>query len=249
MHVQIWSYTLVSVLVVSMAAFAGLFTLAVNRLILNRMITGLVSLAAGSLLGDAFLHLIPEAYDHSVSSMMVPMLVLAGILVFFVLEKFVRWNHCHNLECTEHKHIAPMSIVGDAVHNFIDGMLIAASYTVDIRLGLVTTLAVLFHEIPQEIGDFGVLVYAGYTPRKALLVNFYTALTAFLGVLVVLILGQFLTGLNQVLVPLTAGGFIYIAGSDLIPELHHESAVKKSLLQFSLILVGMLIMALLTKVG
>ena len=247
----IWLFTIGSVFFVSLLSFVGVFSLALKRDTLKRIVVLLVSLAAGTLFGDAFLHLIPEAYEHSEHSPFVPILVLFGIIMFFIIEKFVHWHHCHDLDCSSHtKHLAPMNLIGDAIHNLIDGMLIAASYSVDIQLGIVTTIAVIFHEIPQEIGDFGVLIYSGMEIKRALFMNFLSALTAVLGALIILIIGHFAYDLSHMLIPITAGGFIYIAGSDLIPELHNTNYdLRKSLYQFLMLMLGMSIMYVFTFVG
>jgi len=138
-----------------------------------------------------------------------------------------------------------MNLIGDGVHNLIDGMLIGASYTVSIPIGIATTLAVILHEIPQEIGDFGVLLHAGLSIKKAFAFNFLSALTAILGAIISLFAGSHIEGYSSILLPITAGGFIYIAGSDLIPELQYECKLSTSVQQFIAIILGVGIMALL----
>jgi zinc and cadmium transporter len=246
----VWLYSILSVVLVSVLSLVGVVSLAVNKELLKKVVVTLVSLAAGTMLGDAFIHLIPEAFEHLSSNILASVLVLGGFLLFFILEKFIRWQHCHHVDCSSHKeHLAPMNIAGDAVHNLIDGMLIGASYMVSIPLGIATTMAVVFHEIPQEIGDFGVLIYSGMKVKKALIINFLCSLTAVLGAVITLLIGQYFTSFIHILLPITAGGFIYIAGSDLIPELHHETDIVKSLRQLFLLVLGMLIMYLLTLAG
>ncbi|MBW3003898.1 ZIP family metal transporter [Candidatus Woesearchaeota archaeon] len=250
---EIWLYSIISVIVVSLISFIGIFALALKRKSLDKLVLFLVSFAAGALFGGAILHLLPEIVEEAGFGLDISAYFLSGILIFFILEKFIHWRHCHkNPEvCEEHslKHkprsVAYMIIVGDGVHNFIDGMVIAASYLLSIPLGIATTLAVLFHEIPQEIGDFGVLVHGGFTKKKALVMNFLSALTAVIGAVVILIVGKSFTNITLFLIPFTAGGFIYIAGSDLIPELHRETKISKSLLQFTGIIIGILVMVLL----
>jgi zinc and cadmium transporter len=174
----------------------------------------------------------------------VALYILLGIMIFFLLEKFLRWRHCHLSEDEEHVHpVVTMNLVGDGVHNMIDGMVIGASYLVSIPLGLTTTLAIVLHEIPQEMGDFGVLIHGGLSVKKALAFNFLSALTAIIGTILSLTIGPHVQGYTVALVPITAGGFIYIAGSDLLPELQHDVKVGRSLLQFAMILVGIGIMA------
>lgn len=241
-----WLYSLVSVLLVGIVSLAGILFLSINRRRLNRTILFLVSFAVGGLFGDAFIHLLPEAFEDLGLNLGTSLLVISGILAFFILEKFVRWHHCH-VPIAEHRPhpVVLMNLVGDGVHNFIDGMLIAATYSVSIPLGVATTVAVLLHELPQEIGDFGILVHGGISATRALVYNFITALTAFAGAIVVLAVGPHIQGFSAVLVPITAGGFIYIAGSDLIPELHTCEPASTSLWQFCSIAAGIGIMALL----
>jgi zinc and cadmium transporter len=238
-------YAILSTILVSSVALIGIFTLHLKKDSLHKILLFLVSLSVGALLGDAFIHLLPEAFETIGLNVTTSLLIISGMLLFFVIEKFLRWRHCHDDTCKEHlKPVVVMNLVGDFVHNLIDGMLIGASYVVSIPLGIATTIAVLLHEIPQEIGDFGVLVQGGLEPKKALLLNFASASAAILGAIIAVGIGTNLTWFSQYLIPITAGGFLYIAGSDLIPELHHETNYKKSILQFGFILLGILAMLL-----
>lgn len=156
----------------------------------------------------------------------------------------VRWRHCHIPNSKTHIHpVVPMNLIGDGLHNLTDGMIIAASYSLDFSLGLATTLAVVLHEIPQEIGDFGVLVYGGLSVKKAVIFNFLSATTAILGAVIALLVGSVVAGFSSIILPIAAGGFIYIAGADLIPELHHEFNPKTSIKQLMAIILGIGIMA------
>jgi len=213
---------------------------------LKSIILFLVAFSAGALFGDAMLHLIPEAIEENGFSNSISLYVIAGILLFFVLEKIIHWRHCHEISCDEHPHkLAAMNLIGDGIHNLIDGMVIAGSFSLSKELGMATTLAVILHEIPQEIGDFGILLYAGIKPKKAIIYNFISALFAIIGAIIALTIGSHTTNFTSIIVPLTAGGFIYIAGSDLIPELHKEVKLSKSLIQFAAILMGIGLMLLL----
>lgn len=242
---SVWGYSIVSVVVVSLISLIGIVVLLLNKET-NKITFLLVSFAVGGLFGDAFIHLVPESFEDMENTFAIPLLVLLGILIFFVLEKFLRWRHCHLSENETHIHpVVTMNLIGDAVHNLIDGMVIGATYMVNIPLGLTTTLAIVLHEIPQEMGDFGVLVHGGLSAKKAILFNFFSALTAVLGAVLSLAIGPHLQGYTISLVPITAGGFIYIAGSDLIPELQHDVKLSRSLLQFALIILGISLMALL----
>lgn len=239
-----WVYALVSVLIVSMISLVGVFTFSMNKKMLTKMLFFLVSFSAGALFGDAFIHLLPEASRQFGFGLNVSLYVLLGIMLFFILEKFIHWRHCHIPTSKEHPHpFVFMNLIGDGVHNFIDGLIIGGSYLVSIPLGIATTLAVVLHEIPQEIGEFGVLLHGGFSKKKALLFNFLSGLTAVAGALIALIVGARYGNALVFLLPLTAGGFIYIAGSDLIPELQKEVVPSKSMLQLLGIILGILIMA------
>jgi zinc and cadmium transporter len=258
---QIWLLALASVTVVSLVSLVGVFTLSLSAERLNRAMFLLVAFAVGAMLGGALLHLIPRAFELIGNGPKTGALVLAGIVGFFGLEQFLHWRHHHDVPHlgdeaggARHAHhhaprvqpFAMMNLVGDAAHNLLDGMLIAAAYLVSIPTGLVTTAAVMLHEIPQEIGDFGVLVYGGMKPKRALLYNFLSGLFGLAGAVISLGLGATVTGYEAVLLPVTAGAFLYVAGSDLIPELHehHSYPVSKALAQLVMIGLGVGLIAL-----
>ncbi len=240
----VWFYSLLSVLIVSVISFVGVLSLAVKEKRLRNFLIFFVSFSAGALLGDVFIHLLPEAVEMNGFGIDLSFSVLAGIMLFFILEKVVQWRHCHAVteESKKIHSFAYMNLIGDGLHNFIDGVIIAAGYVASIPIGIATTIAVVLHEIPQEIGDFGVLLHGGFSRKKALFMNFLSALTAVLGAIITLIvLGSF-EHIENILIPLAAGGFIYIAGSDLIPELHKERTIWRSIIQFIFILLGIAIM-------
>ena len=248
MDAVIWS--LASVAVVSLLSLSGIVVLSLKGSALKRVLLLLVSFSAGALFGDAFIHLIPEAVGDYGASLTVSLSLIAGIAAFFVLEKFVQWRHCHVPTSKEHPHpFTYMNLVGDAFHNFIDGVVIAGSYMASVPIGIATTIAVIFHEIPQELGDFGVLLHGGFTKRDAIVCNFATALTAFIGAIAALAIGSSIANFNEYIIPFTAGGFIYVAGSDLIPELHKETGAWKSLAQFLALGAGVLVMLALKSLG
>ncbi|MDD5031738.1 MAG: ZIP family metal transporter [Patescibacteria group bacterium] len=243
---QIYLYTFLSVIIVSLLSFIGALSLALNPEKLKKITIFFVSLSAGTLLGDSFIHLLPEMVKEKNYSPSVWLWVLGGIIVFFILEKIVCWRHCHIPTSTEHPHhLGPMNLIGDGLHNFIDGLVIAGSFLISPPLGLATTLAIVAHEIPQEIGDFGVLIHAGYSRSKALFFNFSSGLLAIFGALVSLIIGPQTENFSAFIIPFTAGGFIYIATADLIPELKKESRLWQSLSQLISILLGLAIMLIL----
>ena len=238
-------YTILSVIIVSLISLLGIFFLILKKNNLQKTLLFLVSLSAGSLFGGALLHLLPEVVEHEGFTLTVSLSVLGGIIIFFLIEKYVHWHHCHDPHCESHKHhLAVMNLVGDGVHNFIDGLIIAGSYIVSIPLGIATTIAVILHEVPQEIGDFGVLLYSGLSKLKALLWNLGSALVAVIGAIVGLSLGASETFLHLI-IPFAAGGFIYIAGSDLIPELHKECKSKDTFLHIFALLLGIGLMVVL----
>jgi len=177
------------------------------------------------------------------NTQLIGLLIISGLVLMFILEKFIHWHHCHNV--SHENDAAPLgyiSLITDSLHNFTDGVLIAAAWMASPEVGIATTLAVVLHEIPQEISDFGVLLHAGFSTRKALFLNFIAACTAILGAIVTVMLGSHTEKLIVFILPFAAGGFIYLAGSDLIPELHRESSVRKSLLQLAAILAGLVLM-------
>ena len=248
---EIWIWSLVSVFIVSLISLSGIFFISMKSERLRKILIYLISFSAGALFGDVFLHLLPELVEDSGFSFEISLYILGGILVFFVLEKIVHWQHCHMPITKEHIHsFAWTNLIGDGLHNFIDGLLIASSYLVDFEVGLATTIAVLLHEIPQEIGNFGVLIYGGFSKGRALFVNFISALTAVLGAIVGLLLSNKVDGLENIFVALTAGAFIYIAGSDLIPELHkhHTGDFVRAIAQLFVFVLGIGVMGLLLLV-
>lgn len=240
-------YAIISVLVVSLVSLVGIFTLSLKEGVLRQYIFLLVSLAVGALIGDAFIHLIPEAFEEIQNQFLVSGSLIGGILIFFVLEKVLHWHH-HDMHTELEHHIHPtgrMILFSDGVHNFLDGLIIGASYMVSVPVGIATTIAILLHEIPQEVGDFAILVHAGYSRRRALFLNFLSALTALLGVLLVYVIGMKISILITWLVPFAAGGFIYIAMTDLIPEMHKTKNILHSFWQLCFVLLGIGAMTLL----
>lgn len=235
-------WILSSTFIVSLVAFVGILTLGLKQKLFEKILLILVALSAGALMGGAFLHLIPEAMKSGNPNVL--LYVLVGFTLFFIIEKAFHWRHCHNGKCDIHS-FAYMNLFGESIHNFIDGLIIAAGYVVSIPLGISTTIAVALHEIPQEIGDFGVLIYGGFKKKKALLLNFLVGLTAMLGGIIGFYLTSLIEGAMVFLLALAAGGFIYISASDLIPEIRKETDVSKSLLIFLVFLIGIALMFLL----
>jgi zinc and cadmium transporter len=242
---MVWLYAIGSVILVSLVSFIGALALAMNTEKIKRILLYLVSFSAGAFFGDVFFHIFPEISEGGFT-LQISLWVLIGVLFSFAVEKVIRWRHCHLEASEQHPHpVAFMNLIGDGVHNFVDGLIIGASYLVSIPVGIATTLAVTFHEIPQEIGDFGVLLHGGFSRGKALLFNFITALTSIVGAVVALVLAGSVESLTMIILPFAAGSFLYIAGSDLIPELHDHVSVKSSFLQFIVFMLGIAAMAVL----
>lgn len=239
-------YPFIAVIIVSLVSLVGVFALSIKEEVMRKYIFLLVSLAVGALLGDAFIHLIPEAFETSANPLYASLLIIFGILVFFVLEKFLHWHHHGDDVDADHVHpVGKLVLFSDGVHNFIDGIIIGTSFLVSVPLGVATTLAVILHEIPQEIGDFAVLLHAGYTRSRALWLNFLSALASVLGVLVAFALysfGEMGEGFVNSILPIAAGGFIYIAVADLMPELHKTKKISQSILQLISLVLGVIMM-------
>jgi len=238
-------YMVLSVAVVSLLSLIGISLFALSHESFHKIVFGLVALAVGALFGDAFLHLLAEAYADQAYSAQTSLFVMTGILLFFALENFLHWRHQHSDEDHEIQPYGYLNILADMTHNFIDGLIIGASYLAGVKMGLATSLAVMLHEIPHEFSNFGVLVKSGFTRGRALFLNFLTALMAMAGGLVAWWVGGNLEGFTRMLIPLTAGGFIYIAGSDLVPQLHQDVKSLRAFLQFIAILSGLGLMLLL----
>jgi len=239
-------YAIISVVGVSLISLIGIFTLSLNEKFLRRIVFVLVALATGALFGDAFLHLIPQAIEEIGNVEHVALAVIAGILTFFTLEKILQWNHAHHHHCDHgvcppeklNNPLGTLILVSDGIHNLIDGIIIAASFLISTEVGIASTIAILIHEIPQEIGDFAVLIHSGFTKTRALFVNFLSASVAILGALLTLLFSEVAGTILTWIIPFAAGIFIYIAGSDLVPELHKRKKIKSAILELLAILVG-----------
>src|SRR4030042_5964376 len=206
---EAWIIGLLSVTVISTIFMAGVLTMWLADKKLKKAFVYLVSFAAGGLLGDVFLHLIPEAMADTGFLTTSSFLIILGILSSFAVERFLQWRHCHIPTSNEHPHsFAYMNLFGDAIHNLIDGLIVGGSYIASIPLGIATTIAIIFHEIPQELGDFSVLIYGGVPKKRALMFNFLTALTSVLGAVIALALGSITDTFTPLLVPFAAGNFL-----------------------------------------
>jgi zinc and cadmium transporter len=252
------AFAVLSVIAVSLVSLIGLLTISLDEARVRKLATLFVSFAVGALLGDAFIHLIPDIFQDEVTGhapLRPSLLILSGTLLFFVAEKLLRHSHgvlyeqYHGGAASARPVLAAINILGDAIHNFIDGVLIGASYLVSPELGIATTVAVLFHEIPQEFADFGILIHSGLSVRRAVLLNLGSASVAILGTAIALIAGAIAEEtVVALLIPITAGGFVYIAAADLIPELQHDHSLRAGIKQTLLIAAGIAVMGLLTFV-
>ena len=239
---MVLAWILISTFFVSIISLIGIITLAIKEDLLRKIIFLLIGFSAGALIGSAFLHILPEALEKSNSTTVFYYLIL-GIVLFFLMERYLHWRHCHDKDCHIHA-FTYLNLFGEAAHNFIDGIAIAASFMVSIHLGFATTLAIILHEIPKELGNFGVLIYGGFSRKRALFYNFICALMAMIGAVTGYFISNFAHGFSDFIMPLTAGGFIYIATSDLIPEIHKESNQRRATLAFIAFLFGIAFMAL-----
>jgi zinc and cadmium transporter len=227
--------------VVSLISLIGILSLLLKDGLLNKVLLLLVGFGAGGLIGGAFLHLLPEALEASNNFVITFVYVIIGFIIFFILERYLHWRHCHDEKCNVHA-FTYLSLIGDGVHNFLDGLIIGASFFAGIKIGIVATVAIILHEIPQELGDFGILVYGGFSKFKALMYNFISAATAIVGTLIGYAFASRVSNFANLIIPIAAGGFIYIASCDLIPELHKQSDIKKATLSMLFFLFGILLM-------
>jgi len=220
-------------------ALVGIFSFFISKKNLKKILLFLVSFSIGALLGGAIFHLIPESLEIS-GIAITGFLTILGFVLFLLIESFLHWHHCHDGECKVHP-VSHLILFGDGIHNFIDGLIIASSFIVSIPFGIITSLLIMGHELPQEIGDFGVLVYGGFKRKKALIYNFLAQLTSVIGG----IIGYFFFETAHVahyLLPFAAGGFLYIAITDLVPEVFNEKSKGKRVHHSIFIIIGLLVL-------
>lgn len=220
----------------SAIAMVGSLTLVLKPSTLERLLLPLVAFAAGSLVGGAFFHMIPAAIDANANTLGISVAVVTGFTVFFVLEQVLHWHHCHRAQSDCKKPLTYLILIGDALHNFLGGLAIAGTFLIDVRLGITSWLAAAAHEVPQELGDFGVLVHGGWSKRRALLFNVLSGLTFLLG-------GLLAYGLSfqmnvSWLIPFAAGNFLYIGASDLVPEVNKHDDHKANAVHLLAFVLG-----------
>ncbi len=229
-------YAILSACFVSALSLVGIFLLYFKTTKLNSLLNLLICFAIGALLGNAFFQLVPEAYFHIESAATTSWLILGGFFLFFIIEQLIHIRHNSNKDIKPYGYL---SLYADGIHNFVDGVLIGATWMVSPELGIATTLGIILHEIPQEISDFGILIRAGFSKRKALLLNFVTACTAILGTVLTLWIGQQFSHFSIYMLPIAAGGFIYLATGCLIPEIQKETTKNNLVINAVLILLGL----------
>ncbi|MBW2967269.1 ZIP family metal transporter [Candidatus Woesearchaeota archaeon] len=272
-----YMYPLISVIIVSLVSVVFAVPLLMKKKISNSVLVFLLSMSVGVLLTTVFMDFLPEAMAHGnaheelhagtgaeqghdqLHSLTVAGFILLGFLLMFIIEKFVHYHHgkkCEHEGCGKghlaHGHaynVAPINLIGDGVHNFIDGLVIAGTYAVSPIVGIAATISIIFHEIPQEIADFGILLYSGMSKKKALLFNFMSAATAIIGTVVGIVIVGRITGFTEFMIPFAAGNFIYIAASNLVPQLHRQCGLKDTLLHVFAIVLGIAIIAAITVYG
>ncbi len=242
MNIFFWIF--LSTFLISLISFSGALVLFLREKLLETTLLCLVAFSAGALMGTAFLHLLPEAVEETGGSLTVFLYLIIGFTLFFILEQFIGWHH-HDQRHQRAKSFSYLILVSDALHNFIDGLIIAASFVIAVPVGIATAVAVALHEIPQEIGDFGILVYGGIEKIKALFLNFFTAITVVFGGLVGFLLAGKIGQSIVFLLPFAAGSFVYIASSDLIPEIKHRGGSKMSIIHFLFFATGLVLMLVL----
>ena len=233
---------ILSTFLITLCVWVAVFFIFFKKESLDKITVFLVSLSAGALMGGAFLHLLPEA-SESISVNSLFGIFLVSFVCFFLIEKLLHWRHCHKENCNVHT-FGYMNLFGDSIHNFIDGLIIASTFMINPSLGFATTLAIAMHEIPQEIGDYGVLIYAGFTKKKTLLLNYIVAFTVVIGGVFGYFSFIYLENILPYLLPFAAGGFVYIASSDLIPEIRKELNTKKSMISILIFIIGIVFMYL-----
>ncbi|MBT3720541.1 ZIP family metal transporter [archaeon] len=246
-------YALISVVIVSIISVIAAIPLFYKKKVSQKLLLFLLSISVGVLLSTVFMTLLPEAMEEGYS-LGIAINILFGFLVMFVLEKFVHWHHStkHEHDDCGHGHaynLAPVNLIGDAIHNFIDGLVIAGSFAVDVTVGITTSISIIFHELPQEIADFGVLLYSGYSKKKAMLFNFISATTAILGTVVGILLADTAFHFEKFILPFAAGTFLYISATNLLPQLHRHCKLKETFQHMLAIILGILIVLLLTIYG
>ena len=242
---ETYIYTIASVLIISLISVIVAIPFIIKKKVPNNFLIFLLSLSVGVLLATVFFDFLPEIYENE-NSFNATVYLLVGFLVMFILEKFIHYSHTSGCGEKDHGHshaynVAPVNIIGDGVHNFIDGLIIAGSYIISIPIGIAATISIAFHEIPQEIADFGVFLYSGLSKKKAILFNLLSSLTAIIGAIIGLSLAASFDGFSIIIIPFAAGNFLYIASSNLLPQLHRHCGIKETFFHLLAIILGIIL--------
>ncbi len=243
------TYAIGSAILISLISILVAIPLLIKKKISKHTLLFLLSISVGAILSTVFFNFIPEIIEHEYT-LTSAIYILIGFILMFIIEKFIHWKHTN--KCSEncgHAHaysLAPINIIGDGVHNFIDGLVIAGAYATNITLGIATTISIIFHEVPQEIADFGVLLYSGWSKKKAIIFNLLSALTAIVGTIIGLILAHETHHFTVFMLPLAAGNFLYIAASNLLPQLHRHCKAKDTFYHLLAIAIGIAIILAVT---
>ncbi|MCK5020636.1 MAG: ZIP family metal transporter [Candidatus Peribacteraceae bacterium] len=237
-------YIIIFGFLMSCIALVGSVTLFLKESTLQKIILPLVAFSAGSLIGGAFFHMIPASVEHMGNDIFIYIWIVIGFVIFFILEQFLHWHHCH-LPPGQHKHpLTYLILIADGIHNFIGGLSVGASFIIDIRLGIATWFVAAAHEVPQELGDFGILLHGGWKKTHALAYNFLSALTFLFGGIIVYFVSSEIN--TNFLIPFAAGNFLYIAAADLIPEIKRHESIKVNFIHLMALISGLLLLLVLS---
>lgn len=248
--IQSTLYTMGSVIFISLVALIAAIPFFLKKEVSKKTLLVLLSVSVGALLASVFMHFIPEINEHGYH-METAIFILVGFMMLFIVEKFVHYHHSKKIEHKDHAHghayhLAAVNLIGDGLHNFLDGLVVAGAYVSSIPLGIAATISIVFHEVPQEIADLGVLLYSGMSKKKAIFFNLLSATTAIIGAVIGIMLSGLIEGFTHFILPFAAGNFIYIAASNLLPELHRNCHLRESFIHIGSIILGIAIMAVIT---
>jgi len=242
-------YAILASILVSLISVIAAIPILLKKKLSDKFLLFLLSISIGALLSVVFVDFLPEIINHSASgfTLNIALYIISGFLVMLVIEKFI--HHEHGYDCSKKHHkghghayaLAPLNLIGEAIHNFIDGLVIAGSFAVNIYMGITATISIIFHELPQEIADMGILLYSGLSKKDALKYNLLSALSCVLGVIVGIFFLVNIKGFEMFFIPFAAGTFLYIAASNLVPQLHRECSYKETFMHIFGIILGIII--------
>ena len=236
----LWS--ILAVIIISLLSFVGALSFFIKEKVLHRILFYTIAFAAGTMIGASMFHLLPDVLSQGIDPLTAFIYVIVGFVAFFVLEKYLHWRHCHEDDCETHKHIGWINFIGNSIHNMIDGMIIFGAFAAGPALGFPVAVSILLHEVPHELGDLGVFVYSGFSRKKSLVINFICQLMAVVGVFVAQALYGWNNSLELFLLPFAAGGLLYIAATDLVPEIHKDKDMIRSVISLLLFVLALVFM-------